>query len=418
MADAREMTAALADHVAAIDDWDDKAERLVTESARAMLAAGITRVTATRELVSLGIDKQYARRVVSETATELQLPSEPGWLSRAFRRALSRVGRSRLVASSRATIRRHPLATRITVIVTALVAIAWTVYACTVYRMTPEEYEFLEEVKTQCAAGGNPNGPTDQPWLIEAAGKDYRAVVKFLIANGADTNIATSNGWTPLHAADDPAICKLLLKHGADPRRRTGGGRTPLHVAGDASVAKLLVRHGADINASDDEGRTPLDDCQFLSELDVALLLIRHRGRFGSGQGASLVNALAGQDQNHHALAALLEAGASANTREMGFYPLHRAVMGDSARNVTLLLKHGANLDATCSLDTYAGNWLDVARVQSKTNFSMSPETIPHHELVTTYNLTPVGGMTSLEVAGAIGANAAATALRTYRSWP
>ncbi len=80
-----------------------------------------------------------------------------------------------------------------------------------------------------------PGGATP---LLRAAIRGQSAVVKILVENGADVNLAQGDGWTPLHAAvcdgNDAAhieITRLLLEHGAKMEAPQQAGLTPLHVA-------------------------------------------------------------------------------------------------------------------------------------------------------------------------------------------
>jgi uncharacterized protein len=106
---------------------------------------------------------------------------------------------------------------------------------------------------------------------------------EFLIERGADVNHPLPDtGETPLHSAlckpnrpDYEAIVRILLAHGADPNARTKPGvetesfmrdirtrgETPLHRAaayGTANAIQMLLDAGATIDARDVNGDSPL----------------------------------------------------------------------------------------------------------------------------------------------------------------
>jgi hypothetical protein len=54
-----------------------------------------------------------------------------------------------------------------------------------------------------------------------------------------------------------PALIRFLLAAGADPSRPDGHGNTPLHYAETVAEARLLVEAGANVNARNVEGQTP-----------------------------------------------------------------------------------------------------------------------------------------------------------------
>jgi ankyrin repeat protein len=93
-----------------------------------------------------------------------------------------------------------------------------------------------------------------------------REAAELLLARGASLS-AVSGGQEknqPLHAAlagaGDPAIVRALLAHGADVNAAGATGVTPLHIAasrGSEDLVRLLVSVGAKTNARLDDGKTP-----------------------------------------------------------------------------------------------------------------------------------------------------------------
>lgn len=70
-----------------------------------------------------------------------------------------------------------------------------------------------------------------------------------LIENGADVNVATEEGWMPIHYAAYYGyleVMELLIKNGADPHQLLGDDDTPLQIARykkHDKVVKLLERY-------------------------------------------------------------------------------------------------------------------------------------------------------------------------------
>ena len=76
--------------------------------------------------------------------------------------------------------------------------------------------------------------------------------------------------------ACDPAIVRALVAHGADVNAAGAAGYTPLHVAasrGNAELVRFLVASGARTDAKMDDGKTPADLARDRGHPEVAKLL-------------------------------------------------------------------------------------------------------------------------------------------------
>jgi ankyrin repeat protein len=122
--------------------------------------------------------------------------------------------------------------------------------------------------------------------LVRAAKAGDVAVMKLLLAKGADAKLATRNGVNPLMAAaglgtkeedttgrrktqtDAIEAIKLCLEAGVDVNAADSRGQTALHGAafqGYDDVVKFLAGHGARLDAQDKQGKTPLDSAKGLA---------------------------------------------------------------------------------------------------------------------------------------------------------
>jgi ankyrin repeat protein len=156
------------------------------------------------------------------------------------------------------------------------------------YPVRAADLDHLEFIRTLIARGANVNArATDSTetrtiftmqWLYEdgatpflrAAQSADVALMKLLLAHGADPKIPTANNVTALAAAagigwvqgvtyersekDAVEAVKLCLELGIDPNAVDGDGRTALHGAahkGRNAVVELLVAHGAMLDARD-----------------------------------------------------------------------------------------------------------------------------------------------------------------------
>lgn len=117
----------------------------------------------------------------------------------------------------------------------------------------------LEQVTALAKGGASLNTLTDQGSPLMAAvmaGQDR--VAWYLLAEGANPDLAGSNGETPLMVAAGAGsrrLVQLLLSAGADVNAEDVRGSTPVIRAaehGNLSVVKLLLTAGANVNVSQD----------------------------------------------------------------------------------------------------------------------------------------------------------------------
>lgn len=157
------------------------------------------------------------------------------------------------------------------------------------------------------------------------------AVLRLLLENGGDPNVATLNGLTPLSGAalrGDVDAMRLLIEKGATVDAKNGAGATALMAAatnGSPAAVQLLLEKGADPNVRSKLGETPL----------------------GNAAGAG----------NAETVKMLLDRGVDVNTRNSrGYSPLMLAAGSDAmnADIVKLLIAKGADTSFSADYDETA----------------------------------------------------------------
>lgn len=133
----------------------------------------------------------------------------------------------------------------------------------------------------------------------EACGRGLIPTIRRLIGQGIDVNArcAAFQGLTPLALASRgrslplaakggyTEIVELLLASGADPNLESYEGQTPLMWLGDAEIGRRLLAAGADAQAVDDEGRnvlmrlTSAECCRLLLEAGAKVEAVDRSGR-------------------------------------------------------------------------------------------------------------------------------------------
>lgn len=190
-----------------------------------------------------------------------------------------------------------------------------------------------------------------------------------LLEHGADPNVVRKSHHSPLWLAVDKnleAQAALLIKHGANVNFSRSDGRTPLHICrGQRSEAKflkirkLLIQEGARINIRDNEGNTPLHLAVIAGNVPYIDLLLMHGAdsRIQNGEGNTcLMSALKTSGSFSKITTILIDHDEElinvANIK--GNSPLHFAASRGMVKEMDLLLKHGAKLDAINSFNETA----------------------------------------------------------------
>ncbi|MCI5057407.1 MAG: ankyrin repeat domain-containing protein [Flavobacteriales bacterium] len=94
--------------------------------------------------------------------------------------------------------------------------------------------------------------------------KEHQSVFKVLLESGADVNLETNYGYTPVILAAESnasSFIEPLAKAGADINWKNSKGFTAIHAASDRGnfeSCQELIAQGANINAIDGDGFTPL----------------------------------------------------------------------------------------------------------------------------------------------------------------
>jgi ankyrin repeat protein len=213
---------------------------------------------------------------------------------------------------------------------------------------------------------------------------DLELMKKLVDEQGLEINAKDKYGETPLFyaiRADKKEIVEWLLSNGADANSVSHDGQTPLHYAvmyKNAAVAELLIKGGANKDALDAQGSTPLHLALSWGRSDAMISLLITKSNINLTEGTTPL-LLAISSGKPEIVEALLKNGADPNIPEttgLKSPPLHYAVNQPSDKIATLLLDHGAKIDAVNSKGEQAIH---------QTIFSPTTETPSHLERLKTH---------------------------------
>lgn len=202
--------------------------------------------------------------------------------------------------------------------------------------------------------------------LAEAANRGWTEIAQLLLDAGADPNGAT--GVAPLWeaaigagtgSADTLKVAALLLERNAhvDPEREPGRGTALYQVVGrhySLPMAELLLEHGADPNARGVAGSTPIMTAAEYQRPEAIQLLLRNgadvNARTDDGRNAISFLPPDAKAFKPEAWELLLGAGCDVASTTTTGQPLIHKVLQSGPVAVSMVLDHGAGIEATDSI--------------------------------------------------------------------
>ncbi|XP_049917800.1 ankyrin repeat and SOCS box protein 2-like [Epinephelus moara] len=186
----------------------------------------------------------------------------------------------------------------------------------------------------------------EQTALLLAVSCEHLSCVRRLLETGADPDISSKNKETPLYKAcelENVDMVSLLLSYGATANQRCGQGWTALHEAvsrNNTEICEMLIRAGAAINPPNTYSITPLIVAAQQGQMRALCYLIE-KGADVNMQTCDGVTALHEASKNGHkeSVAVLLTKNADANKpTNSGLLPLHTASQYGHHEIVSLLV--------------------------------------------------------------------------------
>lgn len=173
--------------------------------------------------------------------------------------------------------------------------------------------------------------------LLQAVRDGDLPALHRIVATGADVNMLVEGMFRPLShpgAGDRLAVVRFLLAHGADPQLPGYDGASALDLwayEGEATIVKELLEHGADPNL----GCAPTRE--------TPLHYAASRGHLPGRSACVEVLLAAGADPNRTTGVGVPTTAYMRDTRVRGETPLHRAAVHGDEHMIRALLDHGAD---------------------------------------------------------------------------
>jgi ankyrin repeat protein len=219
---------------------------------------------------------------------------------------------------------------------------------------------------------------------VGAAKQGRKEVVQLLLDRGADVNLTSTYGDTPLVEAAKQGrkeVVQLLLDRGADVNLTPKYGDTPLVGAakqGRKEVVQLLLDRGANMNLTSTFGDTPLVEAAKQGHKGVVQLLLDRGADVNLAFGCKNTPLVEATKQGHKGVVRLLlDRGAGID--RFSYFHLRRTALAEAADKgdesmVQLLLNRGANKNTGLFSSAWAGDvvgtWT-LLRLGADKNFAL-----------------------------------------------
>ena len=189
--------------------------------------------------------------------------------------------------------------------------------------------------------------------LIISTDKSDLANVQLLLKRGANINVTTFEGVTPLMYAvqnDNLEMVRLLVEDSADINKKPVSGATALITASMQNyyeIAEYLVQKGADLEIRDENGVSAVLYAAAYNNFDIMDMLIYYGADINTRDNDGNTPLIAAAFNNcFEAVDLLIQNGADLNlTDENGYTALMVAIQQHNSEIVGLLLDSGADVN-------------------------------------------------------------------------
>ncbi|XP_054470061.1 ankyrin repeat and SOCS box protein 2-like [Anoplopoma fimbria] len=217
-------------------------------------------------------------------------------------------------------------------------------------------FEHLSCVRCLLETGADPdisNKNKETP-LYKACELDNMDMVSLILSYGATVNQRCGQGWTALHEAvsrNNTEICEILIRARAAINPPNTYSITPLIVAaqrGHIRALCYLIEKGADVNMQTCDGVTALYEASKNGHKEsVAVLLTKNADANKPTNSGLLPLHIAAQCGHHEIVSLLVSVTSRARLRHSCISPLHLAAEHNRHTVAAVLLKTGADVNAT-----------------------------------------------------------------------
>ena len=194
---------------------------------------------------------------------------------------------------------------------------------------------------------------------MKPASDGHKDIVELLIAEGANVNAKSRDGYTPLDKASSRKRTEtfdLLRKHGGKTRRELIIDEYSIHTCvgiADVEAVKKRLADGVDVNAKGDAGFAPLhvavvSNRKLSDRKKIVELLLSNGADVNAKDDRGSTALHLAEDGDKEIVELLLSNGADVNAKDdRGGTPLHNAAFLKGHKTVAeLLIEKGADVNA------------------------------------------------------------------------